>query len=316
MNNRQTSINRQGFAYRLKRTLGKLIVVLGVVVLLTIGIIWAQNLILARQVQTVTAQAGSLQVPVPIQAWAANTEQVISAPFAGSLTEIIGQGLRVAKEGSIAKLTTPGGEGQIIFAPVAGAVSYNVDGLEGILTPQHLAQWSLSKFNNLTAAPPPGNSLHSGEAVCKIVDNLEPTSLLFDLPQPGRTLAVGDRVALRLDDQVVRGRVSKIAAQGPQNGVVVVLDDFLEPSLDERRLALKLLENKPPQGEIIPVVALSGTQGNQGVFVLADGIVTWQPVQVLAKVASNACVSGLKAGAAVITTPTAVHSGEIVASNP
>ncbi len=275
------------------------------------GILWAQHVILSRQVQVVTAQEGSLANPQEVEALVVNSEQVVTAPETGKIDKVIVEGDRAAKGSVIARILYQGGKPNLT-TPSSGLISYRVDGLEGVLTPMNLMEWDISKFKDLKPSSPPGDTVQSGQAVFKVVDNLSPTYLLFNLPPDGVMLSSGDSTIVELGGQKYNGKVVKISQAGPDGGVAVALDTFLPQSLGQRNIKVSLLDKKPAKGEVIPVAAVLERQGGKGVFQVKDGVVSWQPVQVLAQVGDKVCVSGLKNGDAVITTPDYVKDGQVI----
>ncbi len=295
----------------IRRTLFRLAVAALLLAIAGGGILWAQHIIISRQVQVVTAQEGSLAVPREVDALVVNSETVVTTAAAGKIDKVIVEGDRAAKGSLIARILSQG-TSLSLANPGSGLISYRVDGLEGVLTPKNLLEWDMAKFKDLKPSPPPGDTVQSGQAVFKVVDNLLPTYLVFNQPQDGVVLAVGDSVAVELGGQKYNAKVVKIGKTGPADGVAAALNTFLPQSLGKRYLKVSLLDKKPAKGEVIPVSALLERQGGKGVFRVKDGVVSWQPVQVLAQSGDKVCVSGLKNGDAVITTPAYVKDGQVV----
>lgn len=299
------------------RTLSKLLFFGFIIAVLGGTVWWANSLILVRQVQVVTAQSGSLQVPLMVQAWVANSEQVVTSPAAGQLQKLVPDGERVRIGTLIAKVVDPSLNtvNDELTAPSSGLVSYNVDGLEGVFTPKNITQWDPAKFTGLMPKVTTSGTVQSGQGVFKIVDNLSPTYLLFTLPKSQPTLKNKDWVMLEMDGQKVYGRVAKLEPTTQGTNIVVGLSEFLNQSLGRRTVQIGWLDMNPPQGEIIPTSAIKKEQGQQGVFVVNDGVVAWHPVQILNQGPDKVCVKGLNPGDAVIATPDYVHVGEVLPAN-
>lgn len=297
----------------IKRVFFRVLLIAIVIAALGTGFLWAKNLILARQVQVIAAMEGSLDVALETEAWLVNTETVITSGMEGKLEKTVQEGERVRKGSIVARVNSQvRGTKVDLTGPISGVVSYNVDGLEGVLTPKNLIEWDLEKFEGLKPASPAGELVQGGQGVFKLVDNLLPTYVLFKLPKQGVALALGEKVNLALGEQKLSGKVIKISKQGPEAGLAVALSSFLPQSLGQRQIKIGWLDKNPVKGVIIPAPALQQRQGNTGVFVLRDGVVTWQGVEVLAQSPDKICVKGLKAGEALITTPGYVREGQVI----
>jgi len=305
---------RRGKVSRMVRRFSFRIVLLGIIVLaLGTGLVWTKNQILAGQVRVVTAQEGSLEVPLETEALIANTETVVTAGSTGKVEKLALEGERIRKGGVVCRVSSQtSGLKFDLNAPISGAVSYNVDGLEGILTPKNVTEWDLAKFKELKPSPPPGELVQGGQGVFKLVDNLLPTYLIFQVPKKGLVISAGDKVNLGIGEQRLSAKAVKISKLGPEDGVVVALPSFLTQALGKRTIKISWLDKSPDKGIWVPTASLQERQGSKGVFVLKDGVVTWQTVEILAQFQDKTCLKGLANGAAVIITPAYVKEGQVL----
>ncbi len=282
---------------------------------ITGGAIWVKDLVLGRQVQFVFTQEGTLESPVEVDALVANTEQVVTTLTAGGLDKFLVQGDRVRRGVPVARIVAQNSGGKVdLISPQAGLVNYYIDGQEGLVTAKNFLEWDLDKFQSIKANPAAAESFQSGQAVFKITDNLTPTYLFFRLPEHGLNLSPGESVVLLVEGQKVNGRLVRISPKGPEGGMVVALNSFLPQSLGKRRLKLGWLDKKPVKGQIVPVATLVDKQGIKGVYIVKDGVVTWQRVNILSRSGDTLCIEGIKTSTPVITTPGYVKEGQILNS--
>ncbi|HWJ03733.1 MAG TPA: HlyD family efflux transporter periplasmic adaptor subunit, partial [Verrucomicrobiae bacterium] len=153
--------------------------------------------------------------------------------------------------------------------------------------------------------------------VFKVVDNLLPTYFLFKLPKPGVTFNQGDKLVLVLGELRISTKVVKWEKQGPQEGVLVNANSFVQASLGKRKIGAAWVD-KAATGFIIPAEAVMERQGKKGIFIVRDGIVKWQEVKLLAQYKAQACVKDpedskvLKAGDSVVANPSYAKEGQII----
>ena len=291
-----------------------------VILALGAGGYWLKDLIVLSKVVVVAPEPGVLEVPQEFEGLVSNSEQVVTSSVGGKVDKVAPEGERLRVGALVARVVSQGmdGQGKVVkvdfTCPKSGLVSYNVDGMEGLLTPKNVVELDLAKFLTMPLGQVAGENIQSGQGVFKIVDNLIPTSILFKHPEQGVKLAVGDKVSLVLGEQKLSGKVTRISSQGPSEGVVVSLNSFLPGSLGKRTLKLGWLDREPAKGQLIPLEGVLERKGEKGVFVLKDGIVSWQGVTLLAQSSTIACVDGLKPGDVVVANPSYVREGQTVKS--
>ncbi|MFO7274639.1 MAG: HlyD family efflux transporter periplasmic adaptor subunit [Bacillota bacterium] len=256
---------------------------------------------------------GVLRVTVEADAVLVRREQVVRAPQAGALRRIAAEGARVRVGGQVAAFTPAGGAAeQVITSPVSGVVLYQTDGLEGILTPEAVADWGPADFYALplpALSETPDGPVAEGEPLFKLVDDLRVDMLLLvsagSLSQAQQAALPGRELELRVSgrDLPVTARVLRIAAQGPD--LLIHLESPLPSpeALRLRRMRVSLLVAEY-EGVILPRAAVDVEEGRTGVWVAGRGGYRFVPVRVLGGTADEvAAEADLPPDAQVLTDP-------------
>lgn len=154
-------------------------------------------LVLAFYVRSTRDGEGGLPsfraAPVGCELLVVRREILINSPAAGRLEFLVADGERVPAGQPLARiwpLLGEGGEVLTVSAPRPGVVSFAVDGLETVLTPETWSALrpeglrSLAGKGNLRVEP--GKLAAQGEPLFKLVDNLEPILLVGYWPADAR----------------------------------------------------------------------------------------------------------------------------------
>ncbi|HYF95799.1 MAG TPA: HlyD family efflux transporter periplasmic adaptor subunit [Symbiobacteriaceae bacterium] len=168
----------------------------------------------------------------------------------------------------------------VIKAGTSGIVIYQTDGLEGRLSGE-LKPSALAAMGPRPHAP--GETVRQGEAVLKIVDNLN-TTLLAVLPEEALTrLGGANRVTIRLDGRDARpvsGRITGQVREGGQVLLTLSASAMPEELVLQRRFRATLVMGAY-EGLTVPRTALDVRDGLQGVWVLEGLETRFHPVRVL-----------------------------------
>jgi putative membrane fusion protein len=216
-----------------------------------------------------------------------------------------------AAEGALERSTFP------VFAPGAGVVSYCLDGLEEILTPDSIGRYTTRQVLAMVSRPvftAEETRLRAGEPVARIVSDREVLlAVVVTNSQADRMVAVRD-VTLRFP--AFEGRREAAArlhhvGERERNGYCLItyatgelLDGMVSGRQVEAVIVLKTLS-----GTVVSRKAVVQRGGMDGVFVLDRNVCRFQPVEVRGGNEDEVVVKGLPAGTPVITTPWLVDEG-------
>jgi len=187
----------------------------------------------------------------------------------------------------------------VILSPMAGIVSFNIDGYEGLLKPDKVDGLSYDEIKDITTRaenPAISDSIKVNQAVLKIVDNFS----LYIVTQSNREdLQEGRRYTLRFPELnlEVKADLKKISEE-EQTAVFSVKEVPFE-LLDRRKVDVEIVV-RTYSGIGVPVSAIVPSKGKEGVFLFYEGKLSFKPVRVVAKDDEKAIVDGLKVGDRVL----------------
>jgi putative membrane fusion protein len=258
-------------------------------------------------------ETGTVEKDLPVnKALVIRDETVLFAPQPGTLKRVVPEGQRVAEGETVALIQSAYGGSQPIRAVRAGVVSYYTDGMEHVLTPETVETLNLADVeiaSHVLGEAAEGKMVEKGQAVAKIVDNLQPYLVWteFDVEHLASFPPVGRTVNLQLDEIYCQGKLLKVTARG------VVAEALLELSREElllaRELSLKLvLESK--KGLIIPNEALLSIDDKPGVYKKTTTGSRWVSVTIEFQNEEYSVVKGLARGDRIVTNPRLLHPDE------
>lgn len=197
----------------------------------------------------------------------------------------------------------------VVRAPVAGTVTYRVDGLEEILVPERFIEMGPATFARWLAAAkqvsrpsgtgtghePANRNIQAGTPVAAILDSWVG---LVALPAPpeavaGGWVAVDDKQVWILDGQQVQVRVLRISS-GPDHDPVVIAELASDlPHFLTRRVVPFEVSWGQVSGHVLPVSAVQRHGDGARVVVAGGGRLRWKPVQVMWERDDHLLVDGL-----------------------
>ncbi len=309
------------------------IAVLGIVAVLILasvlwwGFITIKNTLVSRLVDVEPAKLGVLEEVVPVEVVLVREEQSVVAPQAGLLKPVVPEGER-ARKGALSALITvntietgSGQKDQAVMAPITGIVSYKVDGIEGIATPENIEKLGVARIidvalTNASKSKPTAAdqaNVQSGQPIMKIYNNLKPVLFLVDLKQNKlnsellkKKIVYGRSAA---DQETISFRVlSETKGQTPQ--YLVLSSNTFRPEFVHNRLTeLKLITNRY-QGYILPKSTIVEKNGQKGIYIVYKETVNWQQVTVKGELGDQLAVGP------VGTNSTALTANSLVINNP
>lgn len=186
----------------------------------------------------------------------------------------------------------------VIYSQSPGIVSYNIDGLEQILTPSNIKSFKLNSVKEIM------NSLNDSKkdkaevntSGIKIIDNFEwYTCSLID-QELAKGLKAGKRIKLRfgeLGNTQVNGEVFEVSQ--PEGGVCLVIvriNEYVEGFYKTRVASMDIIRDYN-EGFTVPAKAIVIKDNIKGVYVLKSGIVKFVPVAVMVEQGDTCLVRNL-----------------------
>lgn len=282
---------------------------------------FVRDMVFTRLAKAEALQEGVIQSGVTARGIVVRNEQTVLAPRTGTLKVIAAEGERVRVGELVAQvvaasLDTRSGEAVFnITAPQAGLVSYHLDGLEGIYSPQNIKELDLTKIDTLKSEAHhylPGGQVEEGKPVLKIVNNLDPVSIIAVTDTAIKTRDDGSKsllVSLGQDgSNPVRASVQEAPFQGKPDQILFNLDNYDQTLLTQRKISFKIITDRY-EGYIIPTGALVRKQGIDGIFTVYKERVKWKKVEVVGRVQEKVAISGITPDIKVIVNPEYVKEG-------
>lgn len=242
------------------------------------------------------------------QAWVFQKEIVVEGQ--GTVKPLLGEGQRVSKGGLVALLTEAAGEipsEKPLYSPMAGLVSYQVDGLELAPSQEALSTLEVAQIESILNRENPPTL--EGK-LFKVMDNLGQGYVYFKTslemsPLPERETAVTLRIP-----QLGEGRAflqeSKSLEGG--TGLLLRLPSGMD-SIRKQRQADMTLVMEQQQKIAVPSTAVSTKEDQTGVFLYRNGYVHWTEVQPLHEDEGMTLVEGVKENDWVVVRPWFVKDG-------
>ena len=148
---------------------------------------------------------------------------------------------------------------EYIKAATSGVVSYKIDGLEQILTPNN--------FDNINEKLLDDYNLKTGQMIAnskeqgKVVNNYEGYIVVFLNSKEAKNAKVNDTVTLRMSDATeINAKIAYIREDNGKNMIIFQIDKYIEELIAYRKISLEVIWWSE-QGLKIPNVAISDENG-------------------------------------------------------
>lgn len=267
--------------------------------------------VLGKDPDVAIAEESTVKISLPFQGIFFYEEAVVYAEDNGILRPRVSQGDLIAAGTSVADGYS---------APFGGLVYYEIDGCEGLPFPNDLssidgaALWNRAKERNTekTSLTAGAAMCHSGDALFKIIDNKKEIQCLikFEEPLEISNLSVGESYELTLNDTSAKGVLTGVSYG--EDGVYAAL--LMEPEdrwLDCRYIA-GMLTVSAIRGVTVDNDAITEYNGENGVYLVEDGMIFFCPLDVLSKGKTETVVDGLAVGSAYLRSPDGVAEHEFL----
>lgn len=327
--------------------------ILIIVVLWLIGSM-ALSLVSNFMIRTITISSENREKVYESYGFVDSEAYLVNSPYTGEATPLIPEGQRVRKNEAVFKVV--GSEGtamqsqaeKVMYAPLAGMVSYLVDGYETYETMEQIGALDLEQVYKTLEKTVRNNHVQEGMPYAKIVNNFDQIYLYIPCKINDYTadLNVDEVITVRLMDidaelygtivdstKVVLGQPDEDAE--PEEGTVKQTDpkeeiNAADPALDatqgefmikvdlgpvnqavlSRRVFMVQLPYNVKQDITLPANAVVYKDDVPGVYCVSKGFVVWQRINIVEQMDRQIIVDNLAEGTKVITSPRLVKEGE------
>ncbi|MGI6037075.1 MAG: HlyD family efflux transporter periplasmic adaptor subunit [Limnochordia bacterium] len=189
-----------------------------------------------------------------------------------------------------------------ITIPTAGVIHYELDGLEGVLTPEGVLSYSKEELVKLTPQRikrTDGQEVAAGDPLFRLLPDHQLYLLTF-IPPVDEPVRRGQRVEVHIPGfPELAARVEGLGQPGEEQALLLALDRYL-PAFDTlRQLPVKIIIQRH-RGTILPASAVRESRGRIGVYIQTPEGPLFQPVKVLGRQGEEVCVGGVPEGVPVI----------------
>ncbi len=289
------------------------IVLLSCLAVLIIGIIYqlGQNtystfIKLNRDIKV--AEYGHIEDKISGQAIVLNKEELASAEFEGHFENMVKDREKTSRGTLLGYYISSRGQTPL-RAPVSGIFMRRTDGLEEVFRDINLQAVSPEIFQYKTSAVAENMNIQAGQAVYKIVNNLEPTRLLvhFPLDNIDFDIIAKQQVNVILDGKDMGKAIVKDMKQDFGEMLIILeFNDFREELLNQRYVGVELAFNSR-SGYLIPEKALVEKEGKKGIYCTKDEDITFKPVDVIKIKDGKAVVEGLNKNDMLLINPSSYN---------
>lgn len=190
----------------------------------------------------------------------------------------------------------------LVNAPQAGIVSLDVDGLEGVLTPERAMNISSSQLEQIKREiknVEPTTFANVNEPVMKIVDNY--SGYLIINIKNNEQLKKGKSYDIEIEAYEKPEKIKAKLIDIHDNGAVGVfsVDKDISELLNFRKINVTVFA-ETITGNVIPKASIVDSDGKKGVFIIEGGKRIFHEIKVVETDESNAIVEGLKIGDKVL----------------
>lgn len=282
---------------------------------------FVHDMAVVRLARVEQVRAGVIQKTVPAAGILVRSEKLIPAPRSGKLKVLAAEGERVRVGQAVARVLVPSldsNSGEAVFdvtTPYSGLVSYHLDNLEEVCTPDGIRELDLEKIETIKSEPQqvmPGNRVEAGKPVLKIVNNLEPLTVIATAPAGQMPKKGGNQSILLVLGQnerdLCRGTILERNFRGNPDQLLIEIKDYDPGLIVGRRIDFKIVTERY-EGYVVPLSAIVRKDGQTGIYTVYKERVRWQQVEVEGTSAGEAVISGVTPDLKVILKPEYVEEG-------
>lgn len=244
-------------------------------------------------------------------------EKVVVSSQGGRLTWLHSEGDKVAVGAKLAKITGPGGEEEVLTAPVPGIFSTQVDGLEGAVYP-HLG-WVPEKDVFLNLKPvsqgfETGEEVPAGSPLFKIIQNfIWYYNVVLSLDEMALLDEAG-RLSLEFDFNGLTYPVESLSRRDLGDGYTFLVLSLTRDAGDfyRRRWEDARIIYGREEGVLIPASAIVRRKGQTGIYRYVRSAIAFVEVEIIHELKEERrfVVSGLEPNWLIVTNPRFFREGQ------
>lgn len=185
----------------------------------------------------------------------------------------------------------------LVNAPESGIVSFNIDGLEEVLTPDDMKDLSavqLQSIDNLTVTRELPVTAVINRPVLKIMDNFA-WYLASDIKNSELKVGKNYDIVIKQSDMSEKIRAKLVDIHDNNSVGVFLVEKDIPEMMKFRKVNLEII-TETATGNMIPVSGIVNVDGNEGVYLLEGGSRVFRAIKVISSDGSYAIVDGLKLG--------------------
>lgn len=177
-----------------------------------------------------------------------------------------------------------GGSKQEIYALGSGVFSTVLDGMEHILTPQKVLDYTVEDFDAISGVSEKtsNQTVRSGDSVCKIVNNHKWYVICAVAAQRLENRGVGSSISMRFDNIPGVEAVGRIVSISPEKDgrcvVVIESTQYIEGAYSMRSSKMDLIF-KSYSGYKVPIYAIRTVDGVKGVIARRNNVENFYPCE-------------------------------------
>ncbi len=279
------------------------------------------DLVVTRLAQVEQIRHGVVQTTVRASGIVVREERVVPAPRTGKLKVLVPEGERVRVGEIVGQAIVPSLDsttGEKLFnikAPVAGVVSYYLDGLEEVYSPKNLKELDLSKVETIKSEPRqilPGSQLEEGRPAFKIVNNLEPVYIIAEVSDSQILSEKTRKKSLLLsfspETKPAEAELLERNFRGQSNRVLLRLGSHLQNLATVRSQTFDIITERFT-GYVVPSKAIVIKEGQHGIYMVYKERVRWKKVDISGMAEEKVVISGVTPDIKVILNPEYVKEG-------
>ena len=298
----------------------KIIKILAAVVVLALAVSYLVRYITVANLETMIVPAEQVYETYETYGFVCADEYLLTAAFDGELVPVIEEGKRVGKNYAVYALKRVNADGSIeenlnyFYAPLAGLVSYRIDGYENLDDLNQICALDLAGLSETLNQSESTETLPSGQACAKIINNVGGLRLICTLEKSDYTTELQEKSTVEVNfPQLGFAEQFTIVSQ-TDLGTSVALELTIKAPHDSlylQRVVAAEFGHYVKKDVVLPKDALVYRESEAGVYVISKKFVTWKTVEIIStdEINGTVVVDGLSEGDEVILKGQRVKEG-------
>ena len=298
----------------------KIIKILAAVVVLALAVSYLVRYITVANLETMIVPAEQVYETYETYGFVCADEYLLTAAFDGELVPVIEEGKRVGKNYAVYALKRVNADGSIeenlnyFYAPLAGLVSYRIDGYENLDDLNQICALDLAGLSETLNQSESTEPLPSGQACAKIINNVGGLRLICNMEKSDYTTELQEKSTVEVNfPQLGFAEQFTIVSQ-TDLGTSVALELTIKAPHDSlylQRVVAAEFGHYVKKDVVLPKDALIYRESEAGVYVISKKFVTWKTVEIIStdEINGTVVVDGLSEGDEVILKGQRVKEG-------